>query len=189
MRIRQIHDLSQVIRARGPVLLGVGVAVGRVVRFDNTRGYGFITPESGGEDVFLHVNDLLIPEAFVRSGIEVEFEVGNGGRGLKASSVRLAPGAAATVAAPFGPAASAASSAAVALPVPTPVPVPAPMAGSAAAVAEDVEPMCDVLSVREYTQEVTELLLKAVPEMTGAQILQIRHELVEFAGVHGWTEE
>ncbi|MGN5381393.1 cold-shock protein [Streptomyces lasalocidi] len=54
------------------------------------RGYGFIAPEQGGEDVFLHVNDLLIPESSVRSGLSVEFEIENGGRGLKASSVRFA---------------------------------------------------------------------------------------------------
>ena len=168
------------------------MAVGRIIRFDTTRGYGFIAPELGGEDVFLHVNDLLIPEAFVRSGIEVEFEVGNGGRGLKASSVRLAPGAAAVVAAPFGrrPAA-AAPSAVVALPTPMPTlaSAPAPTEEPGAAVAEDMEPMCDVLSVQEYTREMTELLLKAVPEMTGAQILRVRHELARFAGSHGWTEE
>lgn len=65
------------------------MVAGRVVRFDGTRGYGFIAPEDGGEDVFLHVNDLLIPEESVRSGLVVEFEVESGERGLKASGIRL----------------------------------------------------------------------------------------------------
>lgn len=160
------------------------MAVGRVVRFDTARGYGFIAPESGGEDVFLHVNDLLIPEAFVRSGLAVEFEVGHGGRGLKASSVRLAPGATATVAAQFGGAEAEAPSAVVAAPVPA-----RRVAEPVEAFAEDGEPMCDVLSVQEFSQEVTELLLKAVPEMTGTQMLHLRRELLQFAGSHGWTEE
>jgi cold shock protein len=63
---------------------------GRVVRFDSARSYGFIAPDDAGEDIFLHVNDLLIPETFLRSGLAVEFEVEDGGRGLKASSIRLA---------------------------------------------------------------------------------------------------
>ncbi|MFB6816507.1 cold-shock protein [Streptomyces sp. NPDC056347] len=66
---------------------------GRVVRFDGARGYGFIAPDHGGEDVFLHVNDMLIPESYVHTGTAVEFEIEDGERGLKASSVRLAEGA------------------------------------------------------------------------------------------------
>ncbi|AJF68335.1 hypothetical protein SVTN_32285 [Streptomyces vietnamensis] len=71
----------------------VGVVAGRVVRFDGARGYGFIAPDNGEEDVFLHANDLLIPEAYLRSGLAVEFDVDVGDRGPKASSVRLAEGA------------------------------------------------------------------------------------------------
>ncbi|MER6996987.1 cold shock domain-containing protein [Streptomyces sp. NPDC000410] len=127
------------------------MAAGRVVRFDGTRGYGFIAPDSGGDDVFLHVNDLLIPESYIRSGLEVEFEIEDGDRGLKASSVRLAHGAEAPPARP--------------------------------------DSTCDVLGKEEYSREVTELLLKAGPWLTGEQILEIRHELVKFAEKHGWTED
>ncbi|WP_086772857.1 cold-shock protein [Streptomyces bobili] len=69
------------------------MVAGRVVRFDSQRGYGFITPDDGGEDVFLHVNDMLMPESQVRRGLVVEFEVEDGERGPKASGVRLARGA------------------------------------------------------------------------------------------------
>ncbi|MER7000250.1 cold shock domain-containing protein [Streptomyces sp. NPDC000410] len=137
------------------------MVAGRVVRFDSVRGYGFIAPEHGGEDVFLHVNDLLIPEAYVRSGTAVEFEVEEGGRGPKASAVRLAPGASGAPAIP---------SAAV------------------AGIADGEEPMCDVLTLEEYIGEVTELLLKAAPTLNGSQILQIRSELLRFGKSHGWTD-
>ena len=140
------------------------MVAGRVVRFDGVRGYGFIAPDHGGEDVFLHVNDLLIPESSVRSGLAVEFEVEDGGRGLKASAVRLAEGAEAT---PFTPAASSRS------------PLPA---------ADGEEPMCDLLSVEEATRDLTELLLRSAPGLTGEQILRIRGDLLKFAKTHGWTE-
>ncbi|MEU2541351.1 cold-shock protein [Streptomyces iakyrus] len=68
------------------------MVAGRVVRFDSMRGYGFISPESGGDDVFLHVNDMHVAEEYVRPGVKVEFEIENGDRGPKASAVRLAPG-------------------------------------------------------------------------------------------------
>ncbi|GAA2612978.1 cold shock domain-containing protein [Streptomyces axinellae] len=141
------------------------MVAGRVVRFDGARGYGFIAPDHGGEDVFLHANDLLIPESYVHSGVAVEFEIEDGDRGLKASSVRLPPGAE--------------------------PPLHHPSAGHAPGPrSEDGEdPMCDVLSVAEYTRSVTELLLAAAPTLTGQQILEIRRHLVQFGKNHGWAED
>lgn len=135
--------------------------VGRVVRFDSARGYGFIAPESGGEDVFLHVNDLLFPEEQVRQGLTVEFEVEEGDRGPKASSVQL------------GFEAAGRRSALSALSVPQ---------------ESGDQDMCDVLSAKEYLREVTEVLLRVVPTLTGEEILLARAGLAECAKAHGWTE-
>ncbi|WP_205876572.1 cold-shock protein [Mycobacterium camsae] len=62
---------------------------GRIVRFDGVRGYGFITPDIGGEDVFLHVNDLEIEKNRAVRGAQVSFEIDEGNRGKFAREVRL----------------------------------------------------------------------------------------------------
>lgn len=62
---------------------------GRVVRFDVIRGYGFIAPDIGGDDIFLHANDLAIEKALVRPGARVSFEVEDGPRGKFATAVQL----------------------------------------------------------------------------------------------------
>jgi cold shock protein len=65
------------------------VATGKVLRFDDTRGYGFIAPDDGGDDVFMHANDLLDEKYLFRAGVRVEFDISDGDRGLKASEVRV----------------------------------------------------------------------------------------------------
>ncbi|MEU3597720.1 cold shock domain-containing protein [Streptomyces sp. NPDC006798] len=141
------------------------MVAGRVVRFDSSRGYGFIAPDDEGEDVFLHVNDLRFPEQYLRSGLEVEFEIEEGDRGLKAAGVRLADGAA--------PRAS----------------VPGTGTGTAPArPADGDDALCDVLRGAEFRQEVTEVLLGAAPTLTGEQILQVREGLLRFSRKHGWVE-
>jgi cold shock CspA family protein len=65
------------------------VVTGKVVRFDEIRGYGFVAPEGGGEDVFVHVNDLDVDKRLIAPGAVVEFVIEDGERGPKASNVRI----------------------------------------------------------------------------------------------------
>lgn len=62
---------------------------GTVLRFDAVRGYGFIAPDDGGEDVFVHANDIGELKNRLSSGVRVDFETENGDRGLKVSALRL----------------------------------------------------------------------------------------------------
>ncbi|WP_393060654.1 cold-shock protein [Streptomyces sp. LN549] len=146
------------------------MVIGRVVRFDSVKGYGFIAPDHGGEDVFLHVNDLRIPEASLRPGLMVEFEIEQGDRGLKASSVQLAA----------GNGSGAASVTASVFPGRSESPSRHPVDG------DDV--LCDVLNSEEYVRDVTEVLLESAPGLTAAHILQVRQGMLQFAKNHGWVE-
>jgi CspA family cold shock protein len=65
------------------------VATGRVIRFDEVKGYGFITPTDGSEDVFVHANELTNRGARVTTGTLVEFRVIDSERGPKAYDVKI----------------------------------------------------------------------------------------------------
>lgn len=67
---------------------GVGLSTGTVVRYDRTRGYGFIAPDEGGDDVFVHAEDLS-GDGPVDRGMRVAFDTVDGDRGLRARCVRV----------------------------------------------------------------------------------------------------
>jgi len=68
---------------------GLFMAKGKVKWFNDAKGYGFITPEDGSKDLFVHHKDI-IADGFrtLSEGQEVEFEVVDSEKGPKASKVR-----------------------------------------------------------------------------------------------------
>ncbi len=136
------------------------VHVGRIARFDEVRGYGFITPDEGGPDVFVHVNDLNDDKSLITTGTSVEYELIDGERGLKAFDVSVIGDRS----------------------------VPS-VAGPGRASTADDEGLCDVLTETELRIELTELILETVPELTGAHLIKLREGLLTFARKHGWSED
>ncbi|MCS7183585.1 MAG: cold-shock protein [Thermoanaerobaculum sp.] len=65
------------------------MAKGTVKWFNETKGYGFITQESG-EDVFVHYSSIQ-GDGYrtLREGARVEFDVVSGRKGLQAANTRL----------------------------------------------------------------------------------------------------
>jgi CspA family cold shock protein len=64
------------------------MAKGVVKWFSNQKGYGFITPEGGGKDVFVH-HSAIQGEGYktLDEGQTVEFEVTQGPKGEQAANV------------------------------------------------------------------------------------------------------
>ena len=60
---------------------------GTVKFFNAGKGFGFITPDDGSKDVFVHAND--IGGAQLNDGDKVEFEVVSGQKGPQASNVKV----------------------------------------------------------------------------------------------------
>ena len=60
---------------------------GTVKFFNDSKGYGFITPEGGSKDVFVHVQGVVDT---IKEGDQVTYEIEESPRGPKAVDVRIA---------------------------------------------------------------------------------------------------
>ena len=154
---------------------------GKVVHYDTNRGFGFLAPESGGADVFLHINDIDIDESSLKPGAKVSFDVEETDRGAKAVNVAVTEEA------------------------------PADEQAGARAHRRDEHhgrghgdrgdrghdrghrserrPRggSGTLDAAAFTEELTELLLDSSDDLTAAQIVAIRSRITDFAVARGWV--
>ena len=65
------------------------MSTGTVKWFNDQKGFGFITPEGGGADLFAHHSAIQM-KGFktLKEGQRVEFEVREGPKGLQAANIR-----------------------------------------------------------------------------------------------------
>ncbi|MBL7471516.1 cold-shock protein [Robertkochia sediminum] len=59
---------------------------GTVKFFNRTKGFGFITPEDGGEDVFVHASGLIDE---IADNDRVQYETERGKKGINAINVEI----------------------------------------------------------------------------------------------------
>ena len=66
------------------------MAVGTVKWFSDDKGYGFISQDDGGDDVFVH-HSAINMQGFrtLAEGTKVEFDITQGDKGAQAANVRI----------------------------------------------------------------------------------------------------
>ena len=80
---------GEVSRASATIRENRSLANGTVKWFSEQKGYGFITPEDGGKDLFVHYSNI-VGDGFrnLQDGQAVEYDAAQGQKGPEAQNVR-----------------------------------------------------------------------------------------------------
>ena len=63
------------------------MAKGTIKWFNKEKGFGFITPDEGGRDVYIHISNISDPNQ-ISNGQRVDYELGVGRKGPEATGVK-----------------------------------------------------------------------------------------------------
>jgi CspA family cold shock protein len=65
------------------------MATGTVKWFNNAKGYGFVTPDQGEQDIFIHFSAITMDGyKTLKEGQKVQFELEEGPKGLHAANLQ-----------------------------------------------------------------------------------------------------
>jgi len=85
-QIQGVRDIGEGIWKTGPG--GEDVGTGKEKWFDAKKGFGFITPDDGSKDLFVHHSEINVEGyASLDEGQKVEFAIGEGKKGPCAVNV------------------------------------------------------------------------------------------------------
>jgi CspA family cold shock protein len=80
---------DRVVCVRARNLLEVCMATGFVRWFNSGKGYGFIAPNDGGEDLYAHHGAIEMQgNGYLEEGQNVEFDIETGPQGPQAANIR-----------------------------------------------------------------------------------------------------
>jgi CspA family cold shock protein len=66
------------------------MATGTVKWFNNAKGYGFVTPDEGEQDVFIHFSAIEMDGyKTLKEGQKIQFDINEGPKGLHAANVQM----------------------------------------------------------------------------------------------------
>ena len=60
---------------------------GKVIWFNERHGFGFIKPDDGGDDIFVHYSDIIEEGQIFNEGQRVSFTIGQNDKGQCATNV------------------------------------------------------------------------------------------------------
>lgn len=64
-------------------------STGTVKFFNSQKGFGFIVPDDGSKDIFVHMSNIADAQQSLNEGDKVEFEKDQGRKGVEAKNVAL----------------------------------------------------------------------------------------------------
>lgn len=70
----------------GPIFINDTMQEGTVKFFNETKGFGFITPSNGGNEVFVHISGLIDQ---IQQNDQVRYDIQDGKKGPNAVNVKV----------------------------------------------------------------------------------------------------